>query len=139
MIILDTNVLSELIRKPLSQSVSRWISRHPATSLFTTVITEAELLFGVALLPNGRRRNLLTELAKQMLAQDFADRVLPFDGAAAQAYAPIAAARRQQGRPIAPFDAQIAAIALSRGATLATRNVADFERTGVGVFNPWWD
>ena len=99
---------------------------QPNEVLFTTTITEAELLYGVALLPHGKRRDLLESVIAQMFAVHLAGRVLPFDSAAARDYADIAAARRRSGRPISEPDARIAAIARSRGAELATRNVADF-------------
>lgn len=137
MILLDTNVLSELMRPKPSVAVESWMGGHPAASLFISTITEAELRYGVALLPKGdRQRNLLLQV-EAMLAEDFAGRILPFDSSAATAYAQIAAARRQAGRPIALADAQIAAIAAARGATVATRNVGDFEGCGIDVLNPW--
>ncbi|MBP2310749.1 type II toxin-antitoxin system VapC family toxin [Azospirillum soli] len=137
MVILDTNVLSELMRPAPSAEVLRWVAGRPATGLFTTTITQAEILFGLALLPEGRRRGDLLAVAGQMFAEDFAGRILPFDGAAAEAFAPIAAGRRRAGRPTGTFDAQIAAIARVHGATLATRNVVDFLDCGVTVVNPW--
>lgn len=137
MIVLDTNVLSELMRPAPSEAVLRWFAGHPAATLFTTMITQAEIPFGLALLPEGRRRSDLLMAAEQMFAEDFAGRVLPFDSMAAKAFAPIAAGRRQQGRPTGAFDAQIAAIAAFRGASLATRNVADFLDCGVPIINPW--
>ncbi len=100
-------------------------------------ITEAELLYGAALLPSGKRRSALTAEIEGMLEEDFGGRILPFDRLAAQAFAAIAAARRGAGRPISQADAQIAAIARSRGASLATRNVPDFDSCGVEVINPW--
>lgn len=137
MIVLDTNVLSELMRPAPSETVLRWVAGYPAASLFTTTVTQAEILFGLALLPDGRRRSDLLAAARQMFAEDFAGRVLPFDTAAATAFAPIAAGRRQKGRPTGAFDAQIAAIASSRGAALATRNGADFLDCGLSLVNPW--
>lgn len=137
MIVLDTNVLSELMRPTPSEAVLRWFAGRSAATLFTTTITQAEILFGLALLPEGRRRSDLLVAAEQMFAEDFAGRVLPFDSMAAKAFAPIAAGRRQQGRPTGAFDAQIAAIAASHGAALATRNVADFLDCGVPIINPW--
>lgn len=137
MIVLDTNVLSELMRPAPSAAVLRWVAGQPAASLFTTTITQAEILFGLALLPEGRRRSDLLATAEQMFAEDFAGRVLPFDAAAATTFAPIAAGRRQKGRPTGAFDAQISAIAASRGAALATRNVADFLDCGLSIVNPW--
>ncbi|HEX7758441.1 MAG TPA: type II toxin-antitoxin system VapC family toxin [Caulobacteraceae bacterium] len=137
MIVLDTNVVSELMRPVPSDAVVRWVSKQPAARLFTTTVTQAEILFGIALLSDGRRRDALAIAAEQMFAEDFLDRILPFDQAAAQAFAPIAASRRQDGRPIASFDAQIAAITLSRDAALATRNISDFEGCGLVLNNPW--
>jgi predicted nucleic acid-binding protein len=118
-------------------TVETWIARHPPASLFTTTITQAEILFGIAILPAGRRRDAMNSAATEMFRTDFADRVLPFDSSAAEAYAEIAAERRQMGRPISHFDAQIAAIARSRGAAIASRNTQDFEQTGPRIINPW--
>ncbi|MGH6898272.1 MAG: type II toxin-antitoxin system VapC family toxin [Geminicoccaceae bacterium] len=137
MIVLDTNVLSEMMRPAPDSTVAAWISARPASSLFTTTVTQAEILYGLGLLPSGKRRAGLEAAVGEMFATDFAGRVLPFDQAAAQAYAEIALARRRAGRPITQFDAQIAAIARSRDAGVATRNVADFEGCGIGVIDPW--
>lgn len=137
MIILDTNVVSELMKPAPSVSVVRWIALQPAMSLYTTSITEAEVLHGVMLLPAGKRRHGLQAAAEAMFGEDFARRVLPFGSDAARAYAAIAAVRRRAGRPISHFDAQIAAIARSTRAALATRNTADFEGCGITLINPW--
>jgi toxin FitB len=137
MIVLDTNVLSELMRPAPSEAVLRWMAVHPATSLFTTTVTQAEILFGLALMPEGRRRADLLMAAEQMFAEDFAGRVLAFDAPSAVAFAAIAANRRQKGRPTGTFDAQIAAITSSHGAALATRNVADFLDCGITIIDPW--
>lgn len=137
MIVLDTNVLSEMIRANPSPAVERWLGSHPSTSLYTTTITQAEILYGVALLPPGQRRSALADAVEAMFEEDFADRVLPFDGAAARAFAYIVARRRKVGRPVSQLDAQIAAIARSRDASVATRNVSDFEGCGVQIENPW--
>ncbi len=137
MILLDTNVVSELMRPAPSPVVMAWFAAQPAASLFISAVTEAELRYGVMLLPEGRRRTDLMAAIEGMLIEDFAGRILPFDSAAAVAYAAIAASRREVGKPISQFDAQIAAIAQSRGAELATRNVADFEGCEVEVTNPW--
>jgi predicted nucleic acid-binding protein len=136
-ILLDTNVLSEMMRPAPSTIVEEWLSAQPAAGTFISAITEAELRYGLALLPSGQRQKRLQAQAEAMLAEDFADRILPFDSAAAAAYAVIAATRRLAGRPISQADAQIAAIAASRGATIATRNVTDFEDCGVVVLDPW--
>lgn len=137
MIVLDTNVVSELMRREPARPVLRFVSVHAAASLFTTTVTQAEIRYGLMLLPHGRRREALEAAASGMFAEDFAERVLPFDGAAADAYAAVAAERRRAGRPIAVLDAQIAAIVRSRDATLATRNASDFEGCGIDVVNPW--
>ncbi len=137
MIILDTNVVSELMKAAPAERVLGWIAAQPASALYTTSITEAEILHGLALLPTGKRRNALESAAEAMLSEDFAGRILPFGSDAAHAYARIAADRRRAGRPISHFDAQIAAIARSAGAAIATRNVTDYDRCGVKILNPW--
>ena len=137
MIILDTNVVSELMKAAPAERVLRWIAAQPASALYTTSITEAEILHGLALLPTGKRRNALESAAEAMLSEDFAGRILPFGSDAAHAYARIAADRRRAGRPISHFDAQIAAIARSAGAAIATRNVTDYDRCGVKILDPW--
>ena len=137
MILLDTNVLSELMRPAPETAVEQWLAGQPDASLFISSITEAELRYGAALLPIGKRRVALIAEIEGMLEEDFGGRVLPFDRLAAQAFAAIAADRRGAGRPISQADAQIAAIAHSRGASLATRNVSDFAGWGVEVINPW--
>ena len=137
MIILDTNVVSELMKAAPAERVLGWIATQPASALYTTSITEAEILHGLALLPTGKRRNALESAAEAMLSEDFAGRILPFGSDAARAYARIAADRRRAGRPISHFDAQIAAIARSAGAAIATRNVTDYDRCGVKILNPW--
>ncbi len=137
MILLDTNVLSELMRPAPNAAVEHWLTAQPDTSMFISAITEAELRYGAALLPSGKRRSALTTEIEGMLEEDFGGRILPFDRLAAQAFADIAANRRGAGRPISQADAQIAAIARSRGASLATRNVPDFDGCGIEVINPW--
>ena len=137
MILLDTNILSELMRPVPEPAVETWVGAQPAAGLFISAITEAELRYGLALLPDGQRRRRLLAQAEAMLAEDFAGRILPFDSAAAAAYAPIAAGWRLAGRPISQADAQIAAIAASRGAAIATRNVVDFDGCGIALLDPW--
>jgi len=137
MILLDTNVVSEMMRMRPAARVVSWMASQPANSLYISSITQAEILHGLMLLPQGRKRRELEQAAAGMFSQDFAERVLAFDGAAAVAYAQIAADRRRAGRPIAVFDAQIAAVARAAGAVLATRNTADFARCGVELLNPW--
>jgi predicted nucleic acid-binding protein len=137
MIILDTNVLSETLRLNPEDAVKRWIEARAPASLFTTAICEAEILYGVALLPDGRRRAALQDAVAAIFAEDFSGRVLAFDSAAARAFAELAAARRRLGRPINDLDAQIAAIASAHGAAVATRNVDDFTDCGIEVISPW--
>jgi predicted nucleic acid-binding protein len=136
-IILDTNVLSELMRPAPSPAVTRWVGARPSTSLYTTSVTEAELLHGLGLLPPGRRRSALEAAARGILDLDLGGRVLPFGRDAARAFAAVALARRRSGRPISQLDAQIAAIALAADATLATRNIADLEDCGVELVDPF--
>jgi len=136
-IIVDTNVVSEAIAVRPSGKVLDWLYGVSSAELFTTAITEAELLVGVALLPRGRRRISIETLVTGVLYEDFAGRILPFDSAAAREFGDIAAERTRTGRPISRPDAWIAAIARSRGASIATRNVADFEGVGVAIIDPW--
>ena len=124
------------MRPAPTPSVAAWIAERDAATMFLTAVSEAELRFGVAILPAGRRRNALEAAMRRWLERGFAERILPFDSAAAEAYAEIAADRRQAGRPIGEADCQIAAISRSRGASLVTRNVRDFEGTGVEVVDP---
>jgi hypothetical protein len=126
MIILDTNVLSELMKPKPDPTVVAWLGDQPATSLYTTSITQAEILYGLMLLPRSRRRTALEAAATSMFAEDFAERILGFGRDAAPGYAQIASGRRRTGRPISHFDAQIAAIARFMGAAIATRNTADW-------------
>jgi predicted nucleic acid-binding protein len=137
MIVIDTNVLSELMKPRPAPAVVAWMAARPAASLYTTSMTQAEILYGLMLLPPGRRRAALEDAASSMFAEDFGERVLGFGSEAAPAYARIAADRRRSGRPISHFDAQIAAIARLMGAAIATRNTADFEGCGVTVVDPW--
>ncbi len=136
MIVLDTNVISAVIGDGAEPHIVAWLDAVPELICLTS-ITAAELRLGAALLPAGRRRARLEAEIEAMLVEDFADAVLHFDELASEAYAVIVAGRRRSGRPIAVLDAQIAAICLSRGATLATRNVRDFEGVGVTVVDPW--
>jgi toxin FitB len=137
MIILDTNVLSELMRPEPSPRVVAWIAKQPSTELFTTSITEAEILYGIELLTKGKRREGLLAAAEAMFAEDLAGRIFGFESDAARAFSKIAAHRHVLGRPISHADAQIAAIAQVRGAKLATRNIADFGDCGLDVVDPW--
>lgn len=137
MIVVDTNVVSELMRAAPARKVLSWFSKHPAARLYVTTITVAEVLTGIALLPRGRRRDALEEAAGKMFEEDFAGRCLPFDLLSASHYAAIVASRQRAGRPVATMDAQLAAIARSRGGALATRNVGDFEGCDVELMDPW--
>ena len=137
MILLDTDVLSELMRASPSAQVVAWIEERPRSRLGITAITQAEILYGIELLPKGRRKSGLLAAAQTMFSEDFRGRVFPFNSDAAHAFAKISAARRSRGRLISQFDAQIAAIAQTLGAELATRNVTDFEGCGIKLLNPW--
>ena len=137
MLVLDTNVLSELLKPHPDEQVMRWIEHQSPQQLFTTAISRAEILYGIQLLPKGQRRQKLTDAAKAIFDEDFADHVLPFDSLAADRYADIASKRKAQGKPISQFDAIIASIAAAHSARLATRNVRDFEACGISIENPW--
>ena len=137
MIVLDTNVISELMRNSPQQAVLTWFDTQSTSSLFVTTVTEAEILTGIALLPDGRRRSGLAESADRLFTALFAGRILVFDSDAANIYAEIFAQRYASGRPISQADCQIAAIARSREASIATRNVADFEGVEIDLVNPW--
>jgi toxin FitB len=137
MIVLDTNVLSEVLRANPEPRVLEWLNDQPRTSVFTTTITRGEILYGIRVMPAGKRRDGLWDAATKIFDVDFDGQVLSFDSAAADDFAEISAARRAAGRPIAQFDAQIAGITRSRGAQLATRNVNDFQKCGFEVINPW--
>ena len=137
MIVLDTNVVSELLRLVPSSQVEAWLSAQDGEQVYFTAVGEAELRHGVAVLPAGRRRTALTKAIEGILDEDFRGRILPFDSAAAKAYAAIAAERRAAGRPISQFDCQIAAIARANAAAVATRNTTDFEACGILLMDPW--
>lgn len=137
MIVLDTNVLSEMLRPNPEPRVREWLSDQPRASVFTTTITRGEILYGIRVLPAGRRRDGLWDAAMKILDIDMAGQVLTFDSLAADEFAEISAMRRGAGRPISQFDAQIAGITRSRGAQLATRDVNDFDACGFDVINPW--
>jgi predicted nucleic acid-binding protein len=136
-IILDTNVLSEALKPVPSLIVLDWLAAQEPSSVFTTTITQAEVLYGIEALPAGKRRTRLLAAVEQMFAEQFEGRILPFDEDAARAFAGIVAARDAAGRPISQCDAMIAAIARSHRAAVATRNTGDFQHCGVEVINPW--
>lgn len=125
------------MRSEPTPSVTAWIAEHDAQQLYLTAVSEAELRYGVAIMPVGKRRNALEAAMVRWLELGFGERVLPFDSAAARAYAAIAAERRQAGLPIGEADCQIAAICRSTTAVLITRNVHDFKDTGVRLIDPW--
>ncbi len=137
MIILDTNVISELARIDPEPNVVTWLDSLPATEIATTAITAAELLYGVARMPDGRRRAALAGIIDALINEDFRDRVQPFGSQAANQYATVVVGRERLGRPVSVADAQIAAICRAHGATLATRNTGDFTDTGISLLNPW--
>lgn len=137
MIIVDTNVISELMRRAPEPKVEQWLSAQDGLNIYLTSISEAELRYGLAIMENGKRRAALVDAVDRILREDLAGRILPFDSDAALSYATIAAARRAAGRPIAQADCQIAAIAHARGATVATRNTPDFEGCEIDLINPW--
>lgn len=137
MIILDTNVVSEILRLAPEHRVVDWLAAQDGAAVYLTAITEAELRHGVGILPEGKPRDGLSVMIDQIVREDFAGPVLPFDSAAAEAFATIAATRRAIGRPILHADCQIAAIARVHGATVATRNTPAFADCGIDLINPW--
>ena len=139
MIVLDTNVVSDLMRASPNPQVIVWLDREDARGLFVSAVSEAEIRTGLGLLPDGWHRRELSDAADGVLDEWFSGRVLPFDAAAARVYADIACQRRAAGRPISQFACQIAAIARSRGMAVATRDVDGFRGCGIDVNDPWSD
>ncbi len=137
MIILDTNVLSEAIKVTPDPVVEKWLLSLPASSMFTTTITQAEMLYGLRILPHERRRDQLSNRINNLFDRAFAGRVLSFDAYAADAYASLAAHLRLSGKSMSQADAMIAGIVISRGAKFATRNMKDFVDSGIEVVDPW--
>jgi len=137
MFVLDTNILSAMMAPNPAPEVAAFVSGQPAELLYTTSICQAEILSGIAIMPEGRRRLDLEAAARAMFLEDFEGRVLPFDREAAIAYADIFAARRRAGRPAATVDLIIAAVAYCRNASVVTRNATDFAACGVAIVNPW--
>ena len=137
MIVLDTNVISELSRRVPDPGVLSWLDSLAVSDVATTAITAAELRYGVARLPDGHRKRELTVMVEGVLTEDFHGRVLPFDERSSVQYADIVTGRERIGRPIGVADAQIAAVCRDLNAILATRNTADFEETGIELINPW--
>ena len=139
MILLDTNVVSELMRQAPERAVEAWVSSQSPGDLFFSAVGEAELRYGASILPAGRRREALVSRLEGVLKEAFGDRVLPFDREAARVYGDLAANRRSSGRHVAPADCQIAAIARSRGLAVATRNTGDFTGMELDLIDPWRD
>ncbi|HMN56685.1 MAG TPA: type II toxin-antitoxin system VapC family toxin [Ottowia sp.] len=136
--LLDTNVLSELMRENPAPAVLQWFAGQAASLLHTSTVTQAEVLTGIALLPAGKRRDTLAQAAQQIFKEDFLGRCITFDSAAAEHYALLRAQRQHAGQPIHTEDAQIAAIALAAGMALVTRNTKDFAGIdGLALVNPW--
>ncbi len=136
-ILLDTNVLSEVLRSSPDAAALAWFSSQRDEDLFVSAITQAEMQLGARLLPHGKRRDRLQAALRNLFEVDFVNRVLPFDDSAVSHFVETVASRRLSGRPISQFDAQIAAIALNRSLALATRNTRDFEGCGLGLIDPW--
>lgn len=137
MFVLDTNVLSAVMGSQPDPKVAAWVAAQPEERLFTTTVSQAEILAGVEIVPEGRRRRGLQSAAKAIFANAFDGRILPFDEKSAELYAEIFATRRRAGKPTATADLMIAAIARAQGADMVTRNVPDFEGCGLTVINPW--
>jgi predicted nucleic acid-binding protein len=137
MFVLDTNILSAMMSAEPAPPVAAWISGHPTRILYTAAVCQAEILSGLAVMPEGRRRRDLEAAALAMFTEDFEGRVLPFDSEAAVAYADMFAGRRRAGRPTTTLDLMIAAVARTNRASVVTRNVADFDGCGVVAVNPW--
>jgi hypothetical protein len=139
MIILDTNVLSEAMATHPNDNVARWLRFAPRDELYTTAITEAEMRYGAARMSLHRKGKELEDIVEHMFSVRFADRVLPFDSAAAKEFPALLIEMQRNGRSNSHSDAQIAAIAQAHSARIATRNLRDFETTGLPVINPWTD
>jgi predicted nucleic acid-binding protein len=137
MIALDTNVISETMKASPSPQVIGWLNAQEGDALFVTSITIAEILLGIALLDDGKRKYDLASSVDALINKVFAGRVLPFDDKAANYYASIVVKRKKIGKPISFADAQIAAICVANGYAIATRNTKDFEEIGIKVINPW--
>lgn len=137
MIVLDTNVISEVFKPKPDSDVLAWLQQQDDDLVFTTAVTRGELLYGLNIMAHGKRRETLVSGLQRIFEVRFPGRVLPYDEAAADAYALILAQRRSVGRPAGMSDAMIAGITRSRGATLATRNTRDFEDCGIDLVDPW--
>jgi toxin FitB len=137
MIVLDTNVISALMRQEVDPVVVGWLDRQPPEEVWTTAITVFEVHFGLELLAPGRRRRRLEDAFTQALEEDFEGRILPFEPSAARQAALIAARQRRSGRPVEIRDVQIAGVVATRRATFATRNTRHFAGLGIALVDPW--
>jgi len=137
MILLDTNVVSETFKPMPEPRVGKWMAAVPVGQFFVSSITTAELLYGLAIMPNGKRKQALGLILQRFLTERIVNPIQSFDERDAAAYASISAHRRRIGRRLRELDAQIAAIALTRGFAVATRNTRDFEDCGIEIINPW--
>ena len=137
MIILDTNVISEMMKESPAPHVRSWLDAQPLSNLFTTSVTQAEIFVGIEILPRGRRRTTLVHAAARMFSEKFRDRILPFGADASYLFAELVASRLRAGKPIGPFDCQIAAIARLHDATLATRDIRGSQDCGLSLIDPW--
>lgn len=137
MIIADTNVVSEVIKAVADMQVAAWLRRQAIDTIYVTAITKAELFYGLALMPDGRRKQSLAQAMQTFFAERVVTPILGFTDEDALFYAKISARRRKAGRPVKELDGQIAAIAASHGLAVATRNVRDFEHCGIEIINPW--
>ena len=137
MIVLDTHVVSEIMRPAPDSNVLSWLNMQVAEELWLNSVVVSELLFGITRLPTGARKQQLADTFSAMLSEDFAGRILAFDLEAAVIYAELAAGGEAKGRPLAMAEGQIAAICLAQGAKLATRNLKHFEGLGLVLVNPW--
>lgn len=137
MILVDTNVVSEIMKVAPSESVVNWLNSQKSSSLYVSTVTIGEIEYGLRILPAGKRRLQLSERFERFVSLAFAQRVMDYDEAAARAYGEVMGHRRELGRPISVPDGQIAAIARSNGFTVATRNISDFEDCGVELIDPF--
>jgi len=137
MIVLDTNVLSEALKPSPSGMVLRWLAAQESSAVFISTITQAEVLYGIEVLPAGKRKMRLAAVIEKLFSEEFQGRILSFDEDSARVLSKIVTGRETAGRPISQFDAMIAAIARSRGAAVATRHINHFEHCGIRVINPW--
>lgn len=137
MILLDTNIVSEMMRATPELAVLRWMNRQPSSRVHLSTVSVAEITYGIRILPEGRRRRSLQHSFDRFVTTAFSERLMDFDREAALQYGEIMASRREIGRPMNVADGQIAAVARSRGFILATRNVSDFENCDLELINPW--